>query len=89
MGATIPPYYTTHHQHRTVYLLEEEVVSQMVEHHGIGGVNSVGLGEKLHPFLYGVVVLAVELEDGQANEGSHTLLIQVQCPLEGQSVWIA
>ena len=37
-------------------LLEEEVVGQVVENHGAGGVNGVGLGEQLHPLLDGVML---------------------------------
>ena len=34
-----------------MYLLEEEMISQVIEYHGIGRVNGICSGEQLHPFL--------------------------------------
>ena len=48
----------------SLHLLEEEMVCQVIENHGVSGINGVGLGEKLHPLFNGIVVLAVELKDG-------------------------
>ncbi len=57
----------------------------MIQHHGVGGIDGVSLGEELHPFLDGVVLLlAVELEDRHANQSPHAVGTQLQGPLEGQ-----
>ena len=66
------------------YLLEEEVVGQVVEDHGVGGVNGVGFGEQLHPLLDGLMLLGVELQDGQPHQRPHTLGAQLQGTLESQ-----
>ncbi len=47
-----------------LYLFVEEVVSQMVEDHGIGGVYGVCLRQKLHAILDGVLGLTVQFQDG-------------------------
>ena len=43
------------------YLFEEEVVGQVIQHHGVAGVNGVGPREELHTIFDGVGLLAVEL----------------------------
>ena len=35
--------------HLVVILLEEQVIGQVVEHHGVPAVDGVGLAELLHP----------------------------------------
>lgn len=50
-----------------VIFLEEEVVGQMVEHHGIPAVNGVGFAQLLHPGPNALRGLLVKLEDRKAN----------------------
>ena len=64
------------------HLLKEKMVGKMIEHHRTGRIYCVGLGEKLHPFLDGVMMLAVQLQDSQAYQSTNALWAQLQGSLE-------
>lgn len=55
------------------HLFEEEVIGQVVEHHGVAGVDGVGSGQELHSIFDGISFLVVELQNGQANQSSNAL----------------
>lgn len=46
---------------KSIYLFEEEVVGEVVEHHGVTWVDGVGPGQELHSVLDGIRLLVVEL----------------------------
>lgn len=60
-----------------VVLLEEEVVGQVVEHHGVGVVDGVGLGELLDALLDGLLALRVQVEDGEAHQRAHAPAVEL------------
>lgn len=49
------------------------MVSQVVEHHWVAGVNGVGSGEELHSILDGICLLVIELQNSQTNKSADTL----------------
>lgn len=64
------------------------MVGQVVEHHGVARVDGVGSGEQLHAVLDGVGLFVVELEDGETNQGSHALWVELQGTAEGQTSFV-
>lgn len=67
------------------YLFEEEVVGQVVEHHGVAGVDGVGPRQQLHAVLDGVGLLVVELQHRQPHQGSHAFRIELEGSTESQT----
>lgn len=67
------------------YLFEEEVVAQVIQHHGVGRVDIVRLGQHLHSSANVLWLLLIELQHGQAHQGTHTHAVQLQRSFEGQS----
>ena len=61
------------------------MVGQVVQHHGVAGVNGVGPREELHTIFDGVWLLAVELQNSQAHEGSDALRVELQGSTKGQT----
>ena len=53
--------------HFRVVLLEKEVVGQMIQHHRVGGVDGVSLGQLSNALLDGGGFLGVEVEYGLAD----------------------
>ena len=68
-----------------IVLLEEEMIGQMIEHHGIGRVYRVGPAQLLHPVPDGLRPLVVQLEHGNAHHGAHAVRVQLQRTLKGQA----
>lgn len=66
-------------------LFEEEVIGQVVEHHGVARVDRVGSWQQLHSILDGVGFLVVELQNGQANQSANTLWIELQGSTKSQT----
>ena len=67
------------------YLFVEEVVCEVVEHHGVGGVYGVGLGEKLHAVLDGILRLVIQLQNCQTDQRTNTVLVQIKRTLKCKS----
>lgn len=67
------------------HLFEEEVIGQVVEHHGVAGVDRVGSRQQLHSIFDGVGLLVVELQNGEANQSSNTLWVELQGSTESQT----
>lgn len=69
--------------HLLVVFLEEEMIGQMIEHHGIGRVDGVRLGQHLdaHAIRFGFV--EIELGDGQTDEGADAVRVEFEGSLEG------
>lgn len=67
------------------HLFEEEVIGQVVEHHGVARVDGVGSRQQLHSVFDGVGLLVVELQNGQANQSSDTLWVELQGSTESQT----
>lgn len=57
----------------------------MVEHHRVAGVDSVGPWQELHSIFDGISFLVVQLQNGQANQSSNTLWIQLQGSTKSQT----
>lgn len=71
-----------------LYLLEEEMVGEVIEHHGVAGVNGVGSRKQLHPVLDGVGLFVVELQHSQTHQSSHTFGVELQGSAECQSSFL-
>lgn len=66
-------------------LLEKEMIRQVIEHHRIGRVHRVRLGQHLdaHAIRFGFV--QVELGNCQSDQCANALWIQFEGAFEGQS----
>ena len=71
------------------YLFVKEVVGEVVEDHGVRRVDGVGFRQKLHSALNRVLRLLVELEDGESDQRTHALRVELKgtlkCHPEGTS----
>jgi hypothetical protein len=66
-------------------LFVEEMVGQMVEHHGILGLEVVGDAQRLDSTPNALRRARIQVEDGNRNYGRHIGLVHLQGTLEGQS----
>lgn len=71
-----------------LYLFEEEMIGEVIEHHRIAGVNGVGSGKQLHAVLDGVGLFIVELQHSQTHQCSHTFGVELQSSAKRQASFL-
>lgn len=73
------------HNRTSSYLFEEEVVGEVIEHHGVAGVDGVRPRQELDSVLDGICLLVVELQNRQPHKSSHTLRIKLKSSAKSQT----
>src|SRR5687768_352954 len=68
-----------------VVLLEEEMIRQMVEHHWIGRIVRVRLGQHLHSLSNGIWRFLIQLEQRKSHQGADALAVQTERAIKCKS----